>query len=93
MHEQINKIEIDMKLDFICMLIHFYSFSKNYMLSEIVPRPNSFYFIETSGSSQFGPRVACSIESAAKHHPNDTIVSQNRSFFILKKKLIVKMTI
>ena len=44
-------------------------------LSEIIPRPNSIYFLETSAASTINPRVACSIESAAKHHPNNNIVS------------------
>ena len=44
-------------------------------LSEIIPRPNSIYFLETSAASTINPRVACSIESAAKHHPNNSIVS------------------
>ena len=45
-------------------------------LSEIIPRPNSIYFLETSAASTINPRVACSIESAAKHHPNNSIVSR-----------------
>ena len=45
------------------------------MLSEVIPRPNSIYFIETSGFSNLDAKVACGIESAAKHHPNNTIVS------------------
>ena len=34
---------------------------------------DSIYFVESSGKSTVHPRFTCSIESAAKHHPDATI--------------------
>ena len=60
-------------------------------LSEIIPRPNSIYFLETSAASTINPRVACSIESAAKHHPNNNIVSwyfYNHYYYVIVKRCV-----
>lgn len=42
-------------------------------LSELYPRPNSIYFIESSGRLTLLSKQLCVIESAAKHNPNTTI--------------------
>ena len=42
-------------------------------IDDFWPLDTSFYFIETSGKSSINPRFACSIESAARHHPNANI--------------------
>lgn len=42
-------------------------------MSEILPRPDSIFFVESSGSSTLTARVACAIESAAFHHPHSHI--------------------
>ena len=73
--------------------IYYVSFSGNHVLSEIVPRPNSVYFIESSGSSKLDARVACSIESAAKHHPNNTIVSKETNYFLLNSYFVKNLSL
>ena len=42
-------------------------------IDDFWPLDTSFYFIETSGQSSIHPRFACSIESAARHHPQSSI--------------------
>ena len=37
------------------------------------PRPDGFFFSETSGRPYLTARELCSVESAAKHHVNNTI--------------------
>ena len=42
-------------------------------ISELLPRPDSFYFVESSGSSSIKPRISCAIESAALHHKESQV--------------------
>ena len=42
-------------------------------LNEIEPRSESFFLVETSGRSSLDPKELCTIESVAKHHPNNTV--------------------
>ena len=56
---------------------------KSEYLSEIVPRIDSIFFVETSGSSNLTLKNLCVIESAAKYHPEDQI-------YILMTSPIVK---
>ncbi len=44
-----------------------------YLLSDAEPRLDSFFFCETSGRSFLTAREVCSVESAARHHPNNSI--------------------
>ena len=43
------------------------------ILSELYPRPESVYFLETSGRLKLTLKQLCVMESAAKHNPNTTI--------------------
>ena len=47
------------------------------ILSEVIPRAGSIFFVETSAATKLSPKISCGIESAAKHHPNNHIVSLN----------------
>jgi len=47
--------------------------SEEVEVSELMPRPDSIFFVESSGSSSVKPRIACAIESAAKLHPNSRV--------------------
>jgi hypothetical protein len=42
-------------------------------LPELAPRPDSIFFVETSGRSSFGPKELCSVESAAKNNPDQNV--------------------
>ena len=69
-----------------------HSMSISGILSEIMPRFNSIYFIETSGRMQLTLRQLCVIESAAKYHPNNSVYvlmtspkMQDRNFEVIQK--------
>ena len=42
-------------------------------LSELIPRPNSIFFVETSSRLNLGTKESCAIESAARYHLNNQI--------------------
>ena len=42
-------------------------------LPELLPRPLSIWLVETSGRADLTPRELCAVESAALHHPQDTV--------------------
>ena len=41
------------------------------VLSELTPRPNSIFFVETSGAAALGAKQCCAIESTASKHCNE----------------------
>ena len=42
-------------------------------LPELLPRPLSIWLVETSGRADLTHRELCAVESAALHHPQDTV--------------------
>ena len=42
-------------------------------LPELAPRPDSIFFVETSGKTRLEPKEICSIESAAKNNPDKNV--------------------
>ena len=46
---------------------------RNMVLPEISPRPDSFFFVETSGVESLSQMSLCAVESTARHHPNNQI--------------------
>ena len=47
-------------------------------LPELSPRPDSIFFVETSGKSRLDPKEMCSVESAAKNNTIPQLALQAR---------------
>ena len=67
--------------------------NQNGIISEIMPRPNSFFLVETSGRNQLTPKEMCVLESVAKNHPTNQVyllltspIFQDKNFQVVKKK-------
>ena len=63
------------------------------ILSEIMPRPNSFFLVETSGRIHLTSKELCVLESVAKYHPINQVyllitspIFQDDNFEVVKKK-------
>ena len=60
--------------------------------AEIVQLEDAVFFLETSGRVFHSPRELCAVESAARHHPNKTIVVGTTSPYLLNTALHVAVT-
>ena len=67
--------------------------NQNGIISEIIPRPNSFFLVETSGRIQLTSKELCVLESVAKYHPTNQVyllltspIFQDENFEVVKKK-------
>ena len=63
------------------------------ILSEIMPRPNSFFLVETSGRIHLTSKELCVLESVAKYHPINQVyllltspIFQDEHFEVVKEK-------
>ena len=63
------------------------------ILSEIMPRPNSFFLVETSGRIHLTSKELCVLESVAKYHPINQVyllltspIFQDDNFEVVKEK-------
>ena len=67
--------------------------NQNGIISEIIPRPNSFFLVETSGRIHLTSKELCVLESVAKNHPTNQVyllltspIFQDKNFQVVKKK-------
>ena len=67
--------------------------NQNGIISEIIPRPNSFFLVETSGRIHLTSKELCVLESVAKYHPTNQVyllltspIFQDENFEVVKKE-------
>ena len=67
--------------------------NQNGIISEIIPRPNSFFLVETSGRIHLTSKELCVLESVAKYHPTNQVyllltspIFEDENFDIVKHK-------
>jgi lactosylceramide 4-alpha-galactosyltransferase len=53
---------------------------------------SAIFFLETSGRPFYTPRDLCALESAARHHPNKTIVMGTSSQYLLNTAIQLAVT-
>ena len=46
------------------------------LLPALVPQEDSIFLVETSAATRVDPKVLCSLESAARYHPNSVRILQ-----------------